>query len=144
MAKTVMAFGSFDILHPGHLLYLESARKLGDRLIVVVARDRSIAMFKGRKSVFREGDRLRMVSSLRVVDRAVLGNKIKGPDGIYNIIRDYRPDVIAIGYDQRADMKDLNRWLKKNGIKARVVRIRRRMSPARYKSSVLRRILIMR
>lgn len=144
MARTVMAFGSFDILHPGHVLYLERARRLGDRLLVVVARDSSIEMFKGRKPFFTEKERLHMVSALRVVDKAVLGNRVKDPSGIYGILGRYKPDVIALGYDQRADIRGLKEWLRRNRINASVKRLRARADPARYKSSIIRERLVRR
>lgn len=141
MPKTVMAFGSFDIIHPGHMFYLQKAKALGDRLIVVIARDRSIELMKGRKPVFLERDRLKIVGSLGFVDKAVLGNRISDPAGRMKIIKEYRPDVIALGYNQSANVRQLRAWLRKNGINARVVRIKARLNPARYKSSVARRIL---
>ncbi|MCL5008495.1 MAG: adenylyltransferase/cytidyltransferase family protein, partial [Candidatus Marsarchaeota archaeon] len=69
--KRVMAFGSFDILHPGHIAYLNKARGLGDSLVVVVARDSSIRKIKHREPFFAENDRLRIISSLGMVDKAV-------------------------------------------------------------------------
>jgi FAD synthetase len=142
MAKTVMAFGSFDVLHPGHILYLEKARKLGKRLIVVVARDSSIAMFKKKGPVFDEKERMKIVSSLRMVDNAVLGNKLSGPEGRLRILRKYRPDVIALGYDQRINAAEIEKWLQKNGIKAKVVRIRGAAKRERYKSSLIKRKIL--
>jgi FAD synthetase len=133
-----MAFGSFDLLHPGHLLYLEKARGLGDRLIVVVARDRSIEAIKRRRPVLDESSRLRMVSALRVVDRAVLGNRLYGPEDRYGVIGRYRPDVIAFGYDQRVDLKGLKGWMKKSRLKARIVSIKARKNTRMFKSSRLR------
>lgn len=141
MAKTVMAFGSFDIIHLGHILYLKKAKELGGRLIVVVARDRSIEMFKGRKPFFRESDRVKMVGSLKGVDMAVLGNKISTPEARMEIIRRYRPDVIAFGYDQKIDEGKIRRWLGENGIKAKVVRIRLHLNEKRYKSSAIRSVI---
>ena len=101
LMKVVMAFGTFDVLHPGHISYLEQAKKMGNSLIVVVARDSSVAMIKGRLPVFGEKDRLRMVSSLKVVDRAVLGAKVKTENGRFGIIRRFRPSIIALGDDQQ-------------------------------------------
>ncbi len=141
MEKTVMAFGSFDILHPGHLTYLRSARKLGTRLIVVVARDSSIALFKGRKPFFNEKERLMMVSALRIVDKAVLGNRIKRPEETFAIIKEFMPDLIALGYDQRADARRLRQYLLSNAISAKVVRIRSRAKRSRYRSSAIRRAM---
>ncbi len=142
MAKTVMAFGSFDILHPGHLLYLKESRRLGSRLVVIVARDRSIEQFKKRKPTFSEKERLLLISSLKMVDEAVLGNRLRGREGMFRIIREYNPDVIALGYDQQADLAGLDLWIKANGLKTRVVRIRSRLDPKRYKSSLIRKRIL--
>ncbi|MEM3839223.1 MAG: adenylyltransferase/cytidyltransferase family protein [Candidatus Micrarchaeaceae archaeon] len=136
-AKTVLAFGSFDIVHPGHLSYLEKARRLGSKLIVVVARDSTIRMLKKHEPVFRERERLRMIRALRFVDMAALGNRVKDRDGIYEILGRYKPDIIALGYDQRADVEKMKKYLCERGIRARIVRIGLNASEAKYKSSSL-------
>ena len=141
MVRTVLAFGSFDIVHPGHLSYLESARKLGSRLIVIVARDSSIRMLKHRDPVFSERERVRLIGALKPVDLAVLGNRIKGKEGIYRILKRFRPDVIALGYDQQVDVDGLKGKLKEYGIDARVVRIGLKGGEENHKSSRLARLL---
>ena len=139
MRRTVLAFGSFDFLHPGHLLYLERAKKLGDRLIVIVARDESIKMFKKKRPFFSQNERAKMVGALKMVDRAVVGNRLKKPSDRYLILKRYRPSVVVFGYDQRVDARDVRSYLKKNRIDARVVRIADRFNPKRYKSSKIGR-----
>jgi FAD synthetase len=139
MTKTVMAFGSFDLIHLGHILYLERARALGDRLIVVVARDKSIEMFKKRKPLFSENDRLKMIKALKPVDMAVLGNKLSRNGERVNIIKRFKPDIIALGYDQKPSNKDLEALLKRIGVRARIVRIRESADEKRYKSSIIRK-----
>lgn len=94
----VMATGVFDLLHPGHIHYLAEAKKLGDELVVVVARDRTAERFKHRP-IASEDQRLEMVRALKPVDRAVLGNE----GDIFEILTELRPDVIALGYDQVHD-----------------------------------------
>ncbi|MCQ8903252.1 MAG: FAD synthase [Methanothrix sp.] len=113
----VMATGTFDILHPGHLLYLERSRALGDELVVVVARD--INVRHKPKPVIPEDQRLRMVSALKVVDMAVLGSRTD----IFEPVRELRPDIITLGYDQYMDESWLQGELKRRGLQARVVRI---------------------
>lgn len=135
MAKTVLAFGSFDILHPGHLLYLEKARKLGDKLVVIIARDESIKMFKGHAPFFNQEDRRKMIESLKIVDLAVVGNKLKKPDDRYLIIKKYRPSFIVFGYDQKVNEENLAKWLKENKMKSKIVRINSSEDPRKYKSS---------
>jgi FAD synthetase len=94
----VMATGVFDLLHPGHVHYLDEARKLGDELLVVVARDSTARRLK-HEPIIREEDRLRMVSALKPVDKAILGNE----GNIFDILTAVRPDIIALGYDQAQD-----------------------------------------
>ena len=70
----VLATGTFELLHPGHLLYLEEAKKLGDELFVIVGRDITVRKRK-RTPIIPEEQRLQMVSALRVVDKAMLGSE---------------------------------------------------------------------
>jgi len=114
----VLATGVFDILHPGHLYYLTEARKLGDRLVVVVARDETAMKFK-RRPVVPEHLRLEMVQCLKPVDEAVLGDR----DDFYHVVEAIRPDIIAIGHDQRHDPDRIRADLEKRGLEARVVRL---------------------
>jgi FAD synthetase len=139
--RRVIAFGSFDVLHPGHIHYLRKAAALGDELIVIVARDSNIRLLKKRRPAFKERDRLEMVSSLRFVDRAVLGNSNKTATDFYRIILRYRPAILALGYDQQVHVKGLRSWLAENRIHPKVVRIRTSLRPERYKSSRIRRRL---
>jgi FAD synthetase len=131
--RKVLAFGCFDILHMGHYTYLKHAKRLGDRLIVVVARDSTIRRFKKREPVLDEESRRKLVESLKFVDSAILG----GREDRYQIIKKIKPAVIALGYDQKEDEKFLKKKLKEMGIKARVVRIKKSFNPKEHKSSVL-------
>jgi len=133
--RTVLAFGCFDILHYGHLQYLKKARELGERLIVVVARDTTIRKTKGREPVFDEKARLEMVKALRLVDEARLGNK-DGEKEKYAIILEVKPQVIALGYDQAESEAEIRRWLDSNGLpEVEVRRIRHVENEEVYKSS---------
>jgi len=115
----VMATGVFDIIHLGHLHYLEASKKLGDELVVVVATDKTVRKRK-HEPITPEKMRLELVASLKPVDKAVLGKE--GGD-IYEIVRDLRPDIITIGYDQPFKEKDLEKDLAKRGLKVKVVRM---------------------
>ncbi len=113
----VLATGTFDILHPGHLLYLSEAKALGDELYVIVARD---SMVKHKpKPIVPEGQRLAMVQALRMVDRAMLGSETD----MFEPLRKIKPDIIALGENQFFKEKELEARLKAHGIVARVVRI---------------------
>lgn len=113
----VLATGTFDILHPGHLVYLEEAKKLGDELVVIVARD--INVKHKPKPVLPEEQRVRMVSSLSMVDKAILGSE----KDIFEFLYDIKPDVIAIGYDQHFKVESLKKELESRKINAKVIRV---------------------
>ena len=133
----VLATGTFDILHPGHLLYLEEAKKLGDELYVIVGRDTNVKKRK-RTPIIPEEQRLKMVSALRVVDKAMLGSEKDMYEPLYII----KPDIIAIGYDQTFDERELEEELSKRGFKSRVVRIKKQNSSALCKvEGIIRHIL---
>jgi len=93
----VMAVGVFDLLHTGHLHYLEQAKKLGDHLTVVVAHDDTVRKRK-HEPITGHDLRSRMVAGLKPVDVAVIGNPPDIP--IFDILPIVKPDVIALGYDQ--------------------------------------------
>jgi FAD synthetase len=113
----VLATGTFDILHPGHLLYLSKAKALGDELYVIVARNLMIK--HKQKPVIPEEQRLAMVKALSMVDYAQLGSEKDIFEPLYLI----KPDIIAIGKNQFFDEKKLESELMDHGINARVVRI---------------------
>ena len=132
--KKVMCAGTFDIIHPGHLYYLSEAKKYGDKLIVVVARDETSKTFKGKAPIHNERERLEAVRMLKIVDEAVFGKQ----GNIFDIIEEIKPDVICLGYDQNVQKQQLEDELKKRGIKADVIRISAYMQSV-YKSSKLRK-----
>ena len=115
----VMATGVFDIIHLGHLHYLEESRKLGDELVVVVATDNTVRKRK-HEPITPEKMRLELVSSIKPVTRAVLG---KDGGDIFEIVREIKPDIITIGYDQPFNEKELEAEMKKRGLKVKVVRM---------------------
>jgi len=121
----VLATGTFEILHPGHLLYLEEAKKLGDELFVVVARDVNVKRRK-RMPIIPEEQRLEMVSALKVVDKAMLGSEEDMYEPLYSI----KPDIIAIGYDQDFDEVELEQELRERGFNSKVIRIKKHNSNA--------------
>jgi cytidyltransferase-like protein len=94
--RTVLVFGTFDILHPGHLAFLKEARRKGDYLIVVVTRDERVLAQKGRKPYFKEKERLAMVKEIKGVNAAMLGDSGKK----WGVVRKLKPAVICVGYDR--------------------------------------------
>ena len=113
----VMASGVFDIIHTGHISYLEQAKAMGDELVVVVASDNTVRIRK-HEPVTPAAMRVKIVSSLKPVDRAVLGK-----DGdMFAILEDIRPDIIVLGHDQDFDDENLIAEMRKRGIDAEIRR----------------------
>lgn len=113
-----MTTGVFDLLHPGHLQMLEEAKKLGDELVVVLACDESAEREKHRP-ITPEEHRRRMVEALKPVDRAVLGHR----GDYYRIVEELRPDIIALGFDQKYAEADVEAACRKRGVNVKVVRL---------------------
>ncbi len=113
----VLATGTFDILHPGHVHYLAESAALGDQLVVIVARE-SMVDHKN-PPVVPEEQRREMVEALEVVDSAVLGSE----SSIFEPLREIRPDVVTLGHDQHYDEDELHDELRERGFEADVVRV---------------------
>ncbi len=119
----VLASGIFDLLHVGHVKFLEDAKKAGGknaRLIVIVARDSTVEKTKGRPPIIPEEQRRMLVDSLRVVDEALLGYE---NFDIGEVIHCIKPDIIAFGYDQVQIEKSVLQYLSKNKLDIKTVRI---------------------
>jgi FAD synthetase len=115
--KRVVATGTFDLLHPGHLYYLGESRRLGDELYVIIARDANVR--HKPKPVIPEDQRLKMVGALKPVDHAVLGDL----HDMFRPIREIKPEIITIGFNQHFDEEKLKGDLMARGISSDVVRI---------------------
>ncbi len=109
--KVVLASGVFDLIHLGHVRFLEEAKRAGGenaKLIVIIARDSNVEKMKGGKPIMSEDQRRALVESLKVVDEAVLGFE---KFGIGEVIGKIRPDVIALGYDQASMEGDVKKYI---------------------------------
>lgn len=140
--KIVLASGVFDLLHLGHVKFLEEAKKAGGRnaeLIVIIARDSTVQQTKGRKPVMPENQRLALVESLKVVDDAVLGFE---DFDIADVIEKIKPDVIALGYDQADMEKQVCEYISKRGLKVKVVRVGKFGEDALDSSSKIRQKIV--
>jgi FAD synthetase len=115
--RRVVATGTFDILHPGHLYYLAESKKIGDELWVIVARDANVK--HKPRPVIPEEQRRAMVAALRPVDHAILGDQAD----MFRPIEEIRPAVITIGFNQFFDETKLRTELAGRGLAAEVVRI---------------------
>ena len=140
--KIVLASGVFDLLHWGHVKFLEEAKKAGGEnaeLVVVVARDATVEKTKGRAPTMGEYHRAALVDSLKVVDRAVMGYL---NFNISDIIDDIKPDVIALGYDQDDVMDEVQNYIRMKNLNIKVVRIAKFGEIARLSSSKIKQKII--
>jgi len=140
--RTVLASGVFDLLHLGHVKFLEEAKKAGGKdaeLIVIIARDSTVEKNKGRKPVIPENQRRALVESLKVVDEAVLGFE---EFDIGDVIKRIKPDVIALGYDQVNMEKSVQEYVDKHKLSVTVVRIGKFEEDALDSSSKIRQKIV--
>ncbi|HCH59324.1 MAG TPA: FAD synthase [Candidatus Zambryskibacteria bacterium] len=118
----IMVFGTFDGVHKGHLSFFRQAKKLAKKsfLIVSIARDKNVKEIKKGKPKFSEKERLALVKKIKFIDKVVLAGKIKY---LPHILKE-KPDIIALGYDQKAYVKNLKKDLKNKGILVKIVRLK--------------------
>jgi cytidyltransferase-like protein len=117
--KVVFIGGGFEVIHSGHVYTIDRAKSLGDVLVVSVARDSTILRRKKRKPLVGEKDRVKLLSSLKKVDAAILG--VQGD--IYVTLEKVGPDIVALGYDQYHLEKEVLKEARKRGMKIKVVRL---------------------
>ena len=134
--KSVLIFGTFDILHAGHIHFLKSAKKLGEMLTVVVARDKTVKLLKKKQSVHTEKERVTILRELRCVDQVVLGDSKLN---VYAVIKKIKPDVIALGYDQIAFTDKLQEKIQEFGLNTKVVRLKSYKNGNHKSSKILKR-----
>lgn len=130
--KSVMVFGTFDLLHEGHLHLFKEAKKYGDTVLVVVARDTSVKKIKGFAPHQNERERLEKVKACPLVSKAILGYE----HDFYKVIEEHKPAVLCFGYDQ--DKQNVEEELKKRKIKAEIITLTP-FQPEKYKSSIARK-----
>ena len=112
MMTRVMAVGIFDLLHAGHLHYVEQAKSLGEELVVVIAHDETVRKQK-HEPVTGQELRRRMVEGLKPVNKAIIGNPPGVP--IFDILKKIDPDLIALGYDQKHSIDAIRKGLDQHG-----------------------------
>lgn len=134
--KKVMIFGTFDILHSGHFHVFQEARKMGDEVIAIVARDVNVQKVKGRKAFHNERERKFILSHIDFIDKAVLGDK----KDVYKVVRKIKPDIILLGYDQVTFVNHLEENLKKNNLHTKVVRAKP-LNTRHYKTTKIKEYL---
>ena len=126
--KIVLAGGVFDIIHPGHIHTLNAAKALGGILVVAIATDKTAEKMKKRSPLHNQELRRELVSSLSMVDKAIVGHE----DDIFQTVKEVKPDIIVLGYDQVHQEKFISDGCKRINLDVEIVRLE---SPVPHLSS---------
>ena len=114
-----MIFGTFDIIHGGHIHMFKEAKEYGDKVIAVVARDVNVERIKEYGSLHDEEERVDFLQHIDLIDEVLLGDKTD----VYKVIKDKKPDIIALGYDQKVYVDDLANAITDAGLECQIVRL---------------------
>jgi glycerol-3-phosphate cytidylyltransferase/FAD synthetase len=117
--RIVLAGGVFDIIHPGHIHTLNSAKSLGDVLVVVVATDKTAETMKKRTPLHNQEQRRILVNSLSMVDIGIIGHE----GDIFKTVEKIHPEIIALGYDQVHQEKFITDGCRKLNLDVKVARL---------------------
>lgn len=126
-----LVFGTFDVIHPGHLNFLRQAHGKDNYVVASIARDSFVESFKSRKPIHSEEERLANILDTGLVDEAYLSDEELGT---YSVIAKTKPEIIYFGHDQDLLRKDLTGWLARNKISI-ATRTLKPFKPDIYKSS---------
>ena len=140
--KIVLASGVFDLLHLGHVRFLEEAKKAGGlnaELVVIIGRDSTVESRKGEKPIMPENERCALVASLKVVDEAILGYE---KFDVAKVVEKIRHDVVAFGYDQLGMERTVRDYVKQHGLKIKIVRVGKFSSDELDSSSKIKQRII--
>ena len=117
--KIVLAGGVFDIIHPGHIHTLNAAKALADVLVVAIATDKTAQKMKKMRPLHNQELRCELVSSLSMVDEAIVGHE----EDIFETVKEVKPDIIALGYDQIHQEKFISDGCKRISLDVKIVRL---------------------
>jgi len=126
--KIVLAGGVFDIIHPGHIHTLNAAKALGGVLVVAIATDKTAEKMKKRMPLHNQELRRELVSCLSMVDKAIVGHE----DDIFQTVKEVKPNIIVLGYDQVHQEKFISDGCKRINLNVEIVRLE---SPVPHLSS---------
>ncbi len=132
--KTVVIFGVFDGIHEGHLAFIDEAKKEGNHLVAIVARDEIVKELKGKLPQHNEVERIKTLLEVEGIDLVLLGDpKI----GTYNILKEVKPDVVFLGYDQKPLYENLTQTIKNGNFPDMEVIFGNPYKPEIFHSSIL-------
>ncbi|MBD3311730.1 MAG: adenylyltransferase/cytidyltransferase family protein [Candidatus Magasanikbacteria bacterium] len=134
--KKILLFGTFDVVHAGHIHMFKEAKEYADRLIVAVARDVNVEKIKSVGALHDEKERVDFLKHIDLIDRAVLGYK----NDPYKIISEVKPDIIGLGYDQKVFVDKLADAITEMNLKIQIVRLQPYQKD-RFKSSKIKKYI---
>jgi FAD synthetase len=95
--SVVLVGGCFDVLHLGHIIFLEKAKKLGDKLVVLLEADENIKKDKGNnRPINNQENRAKILMSLKTVDKVIKLPEMKNDEEYFNLIKKISPTIIAV------------------------------------------------
>ncbi len=130
--KIVLTFGTFDIFHPGHEYYLREAKKYGDTLVTIIARDQTVEKIKGSSPRNNERYRKQKVEESGIPEKVVLGKL----EDYYSCITEEKADIICLWYDQNHLVSWLEKFLEEYNLHVTIIRLEP-FQAHKYKSSKL-------
>jgi cytidyltransferase-like protein len=135
-SEKIMVFGTFDGLHKGHLNFFKQARNLAKQsfLIVSIARDKNVFKIKGKYTEKKEKTRMALVKKSKLVNKVILSGLT---NHIPHILKE-KPDIIALGYDQKEYIKNLKKDLKARNLSVKIIRLKPYQEKI-YKNSLLKK-----
>jgi FAD synthetase len=132
----IMVFGTFDVLHKGHINFLKQAKEHGNELVVIVANDSNVFKIKGKNPLYNQEKRKKQIEKINIADAVFIGSSKL--ENFYNIIKKESPNVICLGYDQ--EDFNLEKNIKKENLNIKIVRLKPYKEKI-YKSSLLKTLL---
>ena len=133
-ARTVLIFGVFDGVHDGHREFIKDAKKNGDRLVAIVARDEVVEKLKGKAPLHSEADRIKELLEVPDIDLVVLGDP---EEGTYNIVKEIKPHIIYLGYDQQSLYENISNAMTKGVLPEIELVYGKAHEPEVFKSSII-------
>ncbi len=136
-SKKILIFGVFDGIHEGHLSFINNAKKVGDHLVAIVARDSIVQELKGELPQYNEVERIEALLKIPEIDRVLLGDPGLST---YNILKEVNPDIVFLGYDQNFLYEDLKKKIKNGDLKEMEIIFGVPHKPDELHSSILKKV----
>lgn len=97
MKKVVLVGGCFDLIHYGHIVFLQGAKKHGDMLIVALESDENVRKYKGKnRPIHTQQQRKKMLETLRMIDKVISLPPMNSDAEYYDLVSEIHPEVVAI------------------------------------------------